>query len=92
MLERGPKDLVELTTWAQKYLIAHKQQLLIAHKQQLGGKSKTTVQPRRADPSPIQIRFKDARGRYSATVVIDLDTGNQNVVQRLVLTRFRRVH
>ena len=39
LLERGPKDLVEL--WAQKYLIAHKQQL--------GGKSKATVQPRRAD-------------------------------------------
>ena len=27
LLERGPKDLVELTTWAQKYLIAHKEQL-----------------------------------------------------------------
>ena len=39
-LERGPKDLVELTTWAQKYLIAHKEQL---------GKSKATVQPRRVD-------------------------------------------
>ena len=24
LLERGPKDLVELTTWAQQYLIAHK--------------------------------------------------------------------
>ena len=40
LLERGPKDLVELTTWAQKYLIAHKEQL---------GQSKATVQPRRAD-------------------------------------------
>ena len=40
LLERGPKDLVDLTTWAQKYLIAHKEQL---------GKSKATVQPRRAD-------------------------------------------
>ena len=40
LLERGPKDLIELTTWAQKYLIAHKEQL---------GKSKATVQPRRAD-------------------------------------------
>ena len=40
LLERGPKDLVELTTWAQKYLIARKEQL---------GKSKATVQPRRAD-------------------------------------------
>ena len=40
LLERGPKDLVELTTWAQKYLIAHKEHL---------GKSKATIQPRRAD-------------------------------------------
>ena len=40
LLERGPKDLVELTTWAQKYLIAHKEQLR---------KSKATVQPRRVD-------------------------------------------
>ena len=40
LLERGPKDLVELTTWAQKYLIAHKEQL---------GKSKATVQPRCVD-------------------------------------------
>ena len=40
LLERGPKDLVELTTWAQKYLKAHKEQL---------GKSKATVQPRRVD-------------------------------------------
>ena len=40
LLERGPKDLVELTTWAQKYLIAHKEQL---------GKSKATVQLRRVD-------------------------------------------
>ena len=27
LIERGPKDVVELTTWAQQYLIAHKQQL-----------------------------------------------------------------
>ena len=40
LLERGPKDLVELTTWAQKYLIAHKEHL---------GKSKATVQPRHVD-------------------------------------------
>ena len=40
LLERLPKDLVELTTWAQKYLIEHKEQL---------GKSKATVQPRRVD-------------------------------------------
>ena len=42
LLERLPKVdyLVELTTWAQKYLIAHKEQL---------GKSKATVQARGAD-------------------------------------------
>ena len=40
LLERGLKDLVELTTWAQKYLLAYKEQL---------GKSKATVQPRRVD-------------------------------------------
>ena len=27
LLERGPNDLVELTTWAQQYLIVYKQQL-----------------------------------------------------------------
>ena len=27
LLGRGPKDLVEFTTWAQQYLITHKQQL-----------------------------------------------------------------
>ena len=86
LLERGPKDLVELTTWAQKYLIAHKEQL---------GKSKATVQPRRVDQkkrhSPNQIRHKDARGRCSATVVVVLDIGNQSVVQRLVPARIRKV-
>ena len=52
LLERGPKDLLELTTWAEKYLIAHKQQL--------GGKSKTTVQPRCADQKKkdtVQTKF-----------------------------------
>ena len=50
LLERGPKDLVELTTWAQKYLIAHKEQL---------GKSKATVQPRLVDQkkTTVQTRF-----------------------------------
>ena len=41
LLDRGPKELVELTTLAQQYLIAHKQQL--------GGKTKSTVQPKRAE-------------------------------------------
>ena len=35
LLEREPMDLVELSTWAQQYLIAHKQQL--------GGKTKSTL-------------------------------------------------
>ena len=55
LLERGPKDLVELTTWAQKYLIAHKEQL---------GKSKATVQPRRADQKKtIQSKPDLSQGR-----------------------------
>ena len=85
LLERGPKDLVELTTWAQKYLIAHKEQL---------GKSKATIQPRRVDQKKTtnQIRHKDARGCCSATVVVVSDIGNQSVVQRLVPARIRRVH
>ena len=49
LLERGPKDLVELTTWAQKYLIAHKEQL---------GKSKATVQTCRSEENDtVQTRF-----------------------------------
>ena len=55
LLERGPKDLVELTTWAQKYLIAHKEQL---------GKSKATVQPRRADQNKTtQSKPDSSQGR-----------------------------
>ena len=41
LLVRGPKDLVELATWAQQYLIAHKQQL--------GGKTESTVQSKCAE-------------------------------------------
>ena len=56
LLERGPKDLVELTTWAQKYLLAHKQQL--------GGRSKATVQPRRADQNKsTQSKPDSSQGR-----------------------------
>ena len=55
LLERGPKDLVELTMWAQKYLIAHKEQL---------GKSKTTVKPRHADQKKwIQSKPDSSQGR-----------------------------
>ena len=38
LLERGSKDLVELATRAQQYLISHKQQL--------GNKTKSSVQPK----------------------------------------------
>ena len=55
LLERGPKDLVELTTWAQKYLIAHKEQL--------GGKSKATVQPRRVDQKKMTQSKPDSSQR-----------------------------
>ena len=82
------KDLGELNTLAQKYLIAHKQQL--------GDKSNATVQPRRADQkksteidSPNQIRHKDARGHCSDTTVKVLDTGSYSLVQRLVPARIR---
>ena len=55
LLERGPKDLVELTTWAQKYLIAHKEQL---------DKSKATVQPRRVDQKKMtQSKPDSSQGR-----------------------------
>ena len=87
LLERGPKDLVEFTTWAQKYLIAHKQQL--------GDNSKAMVQPRCAEQKKLTqsllIRHKDARGCCSATIIKILDIGNQSVVQRLVPSRIRRV-
>ena len=60
LLERRPKDLVELTTLAQQYLITHKQQL--------GGKTKSTVQLNREDKHSLnKIQHKYARGRFSAT-------------------------
>ena len=60
LLERGPKDLVELTTWAQKYLIAHKEQL---------GKSKATVQPRRVDQKKTtQSKPDSSQGRQRSCV------------------------
>ena len=56
LLKRGPKDLVELTTWAQQYLIAHKQQL--------GGKTKSTVQPERAEQRrQTQSKLDTTQGR-----------------------------
>ena len=56
LLERGPKDLVELTTWAQQYLIAHKQQL--------GGKTKSTVQPKLAEQrKPAQSKLDTTQVR-----------------------------
>ena len=55
LLERGPKDLVELTTWAQQYLLLRKQQL--------GGKTKSTVQPKRAKlRKPTQSKLDTTQG------------------------------
>ena len=56
LLERGPKDPVELTICAQQYLILHKQQL--------GGKTKSTVHPKRAKPrKPTQYKLDTTQGR-----------------------------
>ena len=56
LLEREPKDLVELTTWAQHYLIAHRQQL--------GGKTKSTVRLKRAEQrKPTQCKLDTTQGR-----------------------------
>ena len=56
LLERGPRDLVELTTWAQPYLVAHKQQL--------GGKTKSTVQPKCTEQrKPTQSKLDTAQER-----------------------------
>ena len=53
---REPKDLLELTTGAQQYLIAHKQQL--------GGKTKSTVQPKSAEQrKPTQSKLDTTQGR-----------------------------
>ena len=55
LLVRGPKDLVELTTWAQQYLIADKKQL--------GGKTMSTVQPKRAEQiKPTQSKLDTTQG------------------------------
>ena len=86
LLERGPKDLVELTTWAQKYLIAHKEQL---------GKNKAIVQPRRVDQKKTtQSKPDSSQGRQRSLQCYrcrGLGIGNQSVVQRLVPARIRRV-
>ena len=59
LLERGPKDLVELTTWVQQYLIAHKQQL--------GGKTKSTVRPKRVQQrKPTQSKLDTTQGRQGS--------------------------
>ena len=54
LLERGPKDLVELTTWAQKYLIAHKEQLEQGHSsaQTCRSEENDTVQTRFVTRTP----------------------------------------
>ena len=62
LLERGPNDLVELITWDQQYLIAHKQHL--------GGKTKSTAQPKRAEQrKPTQYKLDTTRTPEVATVL-----------------------
>ena len=56
LVQRGPKDMVELTTWPQQYLIAHMQQL--------GVKNKTTVQPKHTEQrKPTQSKPDTTQGR-----------------------------
>ena len=87
LLERGPKDLVELTAWAQQYLIAHKKQL--------GGKAKSTDQPKRAEHrKPTQSKLYTTQGRQKSLQCYRCQgygTVNQNVRQKSVLARIRRV-
>ena len=54
LLERGPKDLVELTTWAQKYLIAHKEQLGKSNMEQSHSSAQTC---RSEENDTVQTRF-----------------------------------
>ena len=55
LFERGPKDLVELTTWAHQYLIVHKQQF--------ESKTKSTVQPKQAEQrKPTQSKLDTTQG------------------------------
>ena len=56
LLKRGPKNLVELNTWGQQYLIAHTRQVR--------GKTKSTVQPKRAEQrKPMQSKLDTTKGR-----------------------------
>ena len=56
MLKKGPKDLVELTTGTQQYLIAHKQQPR--------GKTTSTVHPKRAKQrKPTQSKLDTTQER-----------------------------
>ena len=56
LLERGPKDLVEITTWAQQYLIAHKQ-----HQEMKTGKSSNQlVIPKKLQQQVISLNHESA--------------------------------
>ena len=57
LLERGPKDLVELTTWAQKYLIAHKEQLGKQLEKCVAGPVVTRAQAKKSDKvHPLKVK------------------------------------
>ena len=68
--------------------------VLIAHKQQLGGKTKSTVQPKHAEQRKRTQSKLDttpgARGHYSATDAKVMATDNQNVRQKSVPARIRK--
>ena len=59
LLEKGHEDLVELATRTQQYLMANKQQL--------GGKTKSTVQPKCAEPRrQTQSKLDITQGRQTS--------------------------
>ena len=74
------EDLVELTTWAQQYLIAHTQQF--------GGKTKSTVQAKRTEQrKPKQSKLDTTQGRqrcYSVTDAKVMATDNQTALPKSV--------
>ena len=75
LLERGLKDLIHVTTWAQQYLAAHKQQLKV--------QSKTTVQPRRAEQrKSIQFKPDTSQGRQTVPLSRNVLPLPRNVLQK----------
>ena len=71
MLKKGPKDLVELTTGTQQYLIAHKQQPR--------GKTTSTVHPKRAKQrKPTQSKLDTTQERRGTQITWKVPKSNSN--------------